>query len=321
MIELRHGESPVCGSEHECLVRHAGEAVKPGGHELLQPRRNRQRLRRISNRTVRTQRACDLERVERVAARRLVQPEQRRPRHRAIESAAKQLLDGADAQRSDLDAFDPVWLEGVLDDGGLLHFTEPACPDQQQVRLGQPAKREPEGARRRGVEPLQIVDRDDKSVFREELQGSANRNSESTRIDGTARCILDEQRDLERPTPRRREGRQDVSESSFEEIAQAGVGESTLRLGRPRGEHPQPPLARVGDDGAPERRLSDAASPSSAIAIGPCTAGRRSRAACSELRSSSLPTTSTAISRTIVTGSFALFYGRVLRACSSLATP
>ena len=81
--ELGHRQPRMRGGEHERFARHAGEAGEPGGHELLQPLGDGQRQCRISNRALCAQRPSELEGIERVAARRLVQPEQRRPCHRA----------------------------------------------------------------------------------------------------------------------------------------------------------------------------------------------------------------------------------------------
>ena len=107
------------------------------------------------------------------------------------------------------------------------------------------------------IEPLQVVDRDDEPVLGEQLQGASNRNPERPRVDRTTRRVLDEERDLERPAPGGGQGRQDVDESAFEQIAEAGVSECALRLGRPRREDAQPPPARGFDSLAPERRLAD----------------------------------------------------------------
>ena len=76
VAELGHGQPCVRGGEHERFARHAGEAGEPGGHELLQPLGDGQRLCRIPNRALCAHRPSELEGIERVAARRLVQPEQ-----------------------------------------------------------------------------------------------------------------------------------------------------------------------------------------------------------------------------------------------------
>ena len=76
--ELGDRESPMSRREHESVARRAGEPVESGGHELLQPLGDGQRLRRIGERAVRTQGgAGELEGVERIAPRCLVQPEER----------------------------------------------------------------------------------------------------------------------------------------------------------------------------------------------------------------------------------------------------
>ena len=169
----------------------------------------------------------------------------------------EQLVDRADAERPDANTVDPVRLERVLDGGRLLSLAEPSRPDQQDVRVGQPAQRETQRARRRGIEPLEVVDRDDEPVLGEQFQSASNRNSQGTWVDRTTGCVLDEECDLERPTAGGRQSGQDVVESAFEQIAQTGVSECALRLGRPRREDAQPPPTRGVYNLAPERRLAD----------------------------------------------------------------
>jgi hypothetical protein len=159
----------------------------------------------------------------------------------------------ADAERPDSNAVDPVGVEGGLDDRCRLARVEPPRPEQQHARVRQPPKREPERARRRGVEPLEIVDRHDEPVVGEQLQGVADRDPERPRIDRTAVGVLDQERDLECPALRRRERGQHVVEHSVEKIAEAGVRKAALRLGRARGEQRNATPAREPPDGgAPE---------------------------------------------------------------------
>jgi hypothetical protein len=106
-------------------------------------------------------------------------------------------------------------------------------------------------------EPLEIVDRDDELVVGEQLQGAADRHPESPRVDGGTRRLLEEERDFERPALRRRQRRQNVAEDSVEQIAQTGVGQSSVRLDRPRREDTQPAPARRFDRRAPDPRLPD----------------------------------------------------------------
>ena len=169
----------------------------------------------------------------------------------------EQLVDRADAERPDANTGDAVRLERVLDGGRLLCLAEPSRPDQEDVGVRQPAERESQRARRRCIEPLEVVDRDHEPVLGEQVQGASNRHAERTRVDRATSRILDEECDLERPAPRGAQSGQDVVESVFEQIAETGVSECALRLGRPRREDAQPPPARGFDDLAPERRLAD----------------------------------------------------------------
>ena len=136
-------------------------------------------------------------------------------------------------------------------------LAEPPRPEQADVRLGQPPEREAERARRRGVEPLEVVDREHELVLGQELQGAANGDAECAGVDRPPGRVLDEEDDLERPPPRRRQGRQHLVEDAVEQVAEPGVRERALRLGGPRREHAQPAPARVLDRRAPERRLPD----------------------------------------------------------------
>ncbi len=140
-------------------------------------------------------------------------------------------MDRADAERADPNALYPVRIERVLD-RGRFPLAEPAGPDEQQARLGQPAECKPERGRRRRVEPLEVVDRDDQLLLGEQLQGAADRDPEGPRIDRTAGWIRDEQGNLERAPLRRRQLRENVVEDPVEEVAQPGEGERALRLGR-----------------------------------------------------------------------------------------
>ena len=76
-------------------------------------------------------------------------------------------------------------------------------------------------------------------------------------IDGFARHLLPEQRDLERAPPRCQKCSQHVVDNPLEEISQPHVSEAALRLGRPRRKDRQSAYARVLDGCSPERRLSD----------------------------------------------------------------
>ena len=76
-------------------------------------------------------------------------------------------------------------------------------------------------------------------------------------IDRVVGRLLEEERDLERTPPRRRQRGQDVVEDVLEQIAEPGVSEAALGFGRSRRQHAKPRVARMLDPGEPERRLPD----------------------------------------------------------------
>jgi hypothetical protein len=87
------------------------------------------------------------------------------------------------------------------------------------------------------------------------MQRAPNRNLERPRIHRIP--VLEEQRHLERASPRQRQRRQDVLEDILDEIAQTHVAEVALGLGRSRRECPHALLARVLAARHPEGRFPD----------------------------------------------------------------
>src|SRR5213078_2678513 len=81
-----------------------------------------------------------------------------------------------------------------------------------------------------------------------------NGNAESPRIDW---FVHDQQGTFQRPTPRRQQPGEHVTQHVLEQIAQPHVSETTLRLDRPRREHAVAERTRVLDTGEPEGRLAD----------------------------------------------------------------
>ena len=138
----------------------------------------------------------------------------------------------ADAERPDADALDPLGAEGVLDRSRLLRLAEPTRPEHDDPRLGQTPQREADRTRRRSVEPLEVVDREHEPVLGEHLERAADGDAEGALVDGLPGRVLHEQRDFERVPARRRQPRQHLVEDALEEVAEPGVREATLRLGR-----------------------------------------------------------------------------------------
>ena len=99
-----------------------------------------------------------------------------------------------------------------------------------------PPQRKRQRARRRRVEPLDVVDsKHDRRLGSESLQCASDCNAERARIEASSR-VLEQECHLERAPPRRRQLRQDSLEHVVEQVAEAGVSEPSLQLGRPRHE-------------------------------------------------------------------------------------
>jgi hypothetical protein len=95
-------------------------------------------------------------------------------------------------------------------------------------------------------------------VLAELLEHIAHREGDGTVVDRVAGGRVPEHRDAERTPSGGRQGRQRLVEDLFEQVAEADVDESPLRLGRPGREHPEPTSASKGHALEPERRLADA---------------------------------------------------------------
>src|SRR6185503_3724369 len=89
----------------------------------------------------------------------------------------------------------------------------------------------------RRVEPLDVVDRDDERAgIREQLQHVAHRDCEGAVVDGLVGLVLEKGR-LERPPPRRAQSWQRLVRDMLEEITEARVRQTALRLRRARYEY------------------------------------------------------------------------------------
>ena len=90
----------------------------------------------------------------------------------------------------------------------------------------------------------------------EQLESRTYGDAERARIERVPR-LLQEERDLERPPPRRRKRSEHLVEDIFKEIAEAGEREVSLRLGGAAREHAKPLLPGEFEARVPDRRLAD----------------------------------------------------------------
>ena len=143
--------------ERERLARGRRKRGDPRAHELVERLGNRQRLERVD---VGVERAGQLQREERIAARPLVDAEQRLPREGPAEPVAQEPVDRADAERSHRQPPDALRAERLLEPRRLRPLDEPPGEQQAHVARVEPSQRERERARRGRVEPLDVVDGD-----------------------------------------------------------------------------------------------------------------------------------------------------------------
>ena len=93
-VDRSHAEG---GDERQRAPRAFGQRRESSADQLVQALRDRERLRRVE---VHGQRSGELERVEGIAARGLVDAEQRRSREDAVEPLAEDCLQCAGAERA-----------------------------------------------------------------------------------------------------------------------------------------------------------------------------------------------------------------------------
>ena len=111
----------------------AGRAVEPdeaGVHEFARGLRNRERLRRIAGCPWRWEPASELECVEGVAARRVVEADERRARERPAESLLQEQAQCSDAERADAQPLDRVRVDAGFD-SPAVHTALAETPRQQ----------------------------------------------------------------------------------------------------------------------------------------------------------------------------------------------
>jgi hypothetical protein len=202
--------------------------------------------------------AGKLECEERIPARSLVDAEQRLARERPVEPVAQELVERTDAERPNPNALDRVPADGLVQSGWLRFVDRAPGQEETNVVCAEAAKRERERARRRGVEPLDVVDGDhERCAIAEHLEDVANRDGERALVDAITLRVGSQHHDLEGTPSRWCERRQRVVECVLEQVAEPYVSEGPLRLSGARRQNAQALRARVLDAGMPEGRLPD----------------------------------------------------------------
>ncbi len=195
--------------------------VDPGRHQRAQVVRHRQR-RRGGSSLVAPEQARDLERVQRIAARRLSDPHEGRPWEAPAQRIGDDAVERGHRQRPQLEKLQRPVTRGGCDQRplGVLR----AHRDDAHHRLVlDPPERELDRRRGRRVEPLEVVDRDhdDCTVRREPAEHREQRGTDEPSLGRTARADS-QQRDVQCHALRRRQPRQGVLVKMRQEIGKAG---------------------------------------------------------------------------------------------------
>ena len=251
---LRHGSR--CRGERQRLACRLGEPRDPRSHELLERPGNRERLGRVD---VRAENAGELDREKRISAGPLVDAKQGLMREGPVEPVAQEPMERADAERAHSQPLDAVCSERPLELRRLRVVGQAAGEQDENPIHAEASQGKRKRARRRPIEPLDVVDGDQNRLsFTESVQHVPHGDGECAVVDGIFRRLLAEHGDLECAPPRRRQRGQRLLDDVLEEVAQTNVGKVALSLGRSRRENPQACRARVLDARKPERRLPDA---------------------------------------------------------------
>jgi hypothetical protein len=174
-----------------------------------------------------------------------------------LEVRLEELVNGAEAERADVQTLSSASRDRLRELRPLSTSAEASGEQEENRLLVHTPKREGKRARRGRIEPLDVVDGDDNGPFgSQNLQRAADSDAEGARIEAF-RLVLDEERDLERPSSRWGQRGQNVVEHTLEQVAEHHIGESLLRLDWPRRQDAQSSLTSGLDACKPERRLSD----------------------------------------------------------------
>ncbi len=281
--------------DEQCLPRLLRQRAQPLADEVLERVGYRQRLRGIERRP-RVERPRQLEREEGIAARCIVQPQQGRTWESESEPVTDETLDRADAERPDGQSLDRPG-KRRLERRRRLAAAGEEDPDRLAV---EPPQRERERIRRRGIEPLDVVDREQQRAAGGQ-RDAARRAPPTATARGSAETTalpLEQERRRERSPARRGELRQHLGGGFRQEVAEPGMGETLLGARAGRAVSTRSPRSCAASTPASQSvDLPIPASPSSTRAPGPAPVpAARSTKPCNAATSSSRPTMSAAIS-------------------------
>jgi hypothetical protein len=249
---------PEGSHRRERLLRLGREALEPLGEEALEIACDRELVGRRLHGVARLQRACKLEREERIAVRLLVDATKRRPRKGRSESTLQQAPGRPEAQRAERE---PLEWKGALELGrqDAVDASARAFGHQHaEPNVGQATKSEGERGGARRVEPLDVVDGDEQRTLpNERAQRREERDCDRAPVGRWPASVLEQERDCQRPSLHRRQTGDDIMRLG-EQIREHGERQPPFGFGRPRKEYVELALTRRRDCSVPHSRLADA---------------------------------------------------------------
>ena len=239
------------GSDRDRLPRGGGECTEAVAEELTQPVWDRQRLGRRVGR-VGTERAAQLKHEERVPARHLVHPPQRRGSEDEIEPSVQQPVGRAQAQWPDGDPLCACRLDQVLGDRNV----RPRRHQEPYRVLPQSPPGEREHDRRRAVEPLDVIESEKHWASpAEKSQSVQEPEPDRPLVRRRAARPFAQQGDAQSFGLRCGQAVEDLVEDVVQHVAQRGERHLDLSLDGERLEHPEATGASQLHAGEPEGRL------------------------------------------------------------------
>ncbi len=196
---------------------------------------------------------AQLEREKRVTAAHLVDPAQRGPRQDELQSRVQQPVHGAERERPDHERGEAL----ILGEPGRRVGAQAMCEQEPDRLLAEPSPGERHDLRRRGIEPLNIVDGNQHVACARELAEDAEHAHRDGALVGrrtAERC--EQERDPECIGLRLRQLLEHLVDHALDQVAETGERKPGLRLHRPCLEHAVTALARLFDAGEPQCRLA-----------------------------------------------------------------
>jgi len=254
--ERRVGNRRYGKKRSASLGREDGHAI---GYEVFQRSRDGKRLAGRDRPSFPLERTPELQGEERVSTRGSVHADERGTGKREGEPLVQKTVERAEAQRPQAKLLEALGGERSLHRerrrSGL-----PCPPGEQDAdrKVLQAPDREAENARRRRIEPLNVVDGEDEGAARRQQAKSAReREPDGALVWRERDHLLEEERDLERAPLRPGEPGEHLPQTRVEQVGERSERELRLDLHRPGAKYAVVQSLGLGDSAKPDRRFSD----------------------------------------------------------------